>query len=70
MLNYVQVNVNVDGRIHSVDATTVQVVRRNVVPVAELEGSDPLNGTKGWRPIIDLDDAVREGLVHAVSEMS
>ena len=65
--NYVQVNVVLDsGRSVTVDPASVEVVEAGVVPVEELEAGDPVGGDPGWRRVVDLDEAMNEGLVRAV----
>jgi hypothetical protein len=66
-LDYVQVNVNVDGRLVPVDPASVDVVRRRAVPIGRLEADDPTVSVDGWRRVDDLDDAIVEGLVQLVA---
>lgn len=63
LLQYAQVNVIVDGRLRSVRPDSIEVIRRGEVPVAELEAPDPVVGDDGWRRIVDIDQARREGLL-------
>ena len=64
-LDYVQVRVYGDFG-YEVDPSSIEVVRRGVMSVEELEKSDPVRGDPGWRRIVDLDEAQREGLIRAV----
>jgi len=64
--DYVQVRlINDDGGFF-VDPSSVEVIERSVVPVEELERSDPVVGEPGWRRMTDLDAVRRDGLVHEV----
>ncbi len=63
---YVQVRVVNDEGGYFVDPASVMVIHREVVPVAELEASDPVVHERGWRRVTDLDEARRQGLVHEV----
>lgn len=67
-LNYVQVIVEDDQGGHFVDPISIEVI-----DVANWDSSrandkpdDPLIDVPGWRPITDLDEAIREGLVPPV----
>ena len=56
-------NVIADGRLRSVLPDSIEVLGTAAVPVTELEASDPLIGDDGWRRIVDLEQARREGLL-------
>jgi hypothetical protein len=62
-LDYVQVNVNRDGRLYGVHASSIEVLRPGAVPVADLEANDPVRHDPGWRSVTDLDQARAEGLI-------
>ena len=65
-LGYVQVMV--DGNLgYAVDPASIEVIRRGVTPVEQLERTDPLRTDPGWRRIVDLDEAQREGLIRTVA---
>ena len=65
-LDYVQVNVNLDGRLVPVDPASVEVLDTAVVPVRTLERGDPMVRVVGWRRIVSLADAIEAGLVNPV----
>jgi hypothetical protein len=63
-LNYVQVDVVVDGDgLHSVRPDSIEVVQPDAVAVEDLEAEDPLLDETGWRRIVDLQQAEDEGLL-------
>lgn len=66
-LDYVQVNVD-SGRLHDVDPRSIEVLRPQVVSIAKLEEGDPIKDVPGWRRIVDLGQAIAEGLVADVRE--
>ena len=63
-LDYVQVHLqDEEGSWHRINPCSVTVVEAgvHVVPTRELD--DPLVGEPGWRRVVDLDQAIAEGLV-------
>ena len=62
-LEYVQVTVETSHGSARVDPATVVVLRRQEVPVAELERGDPVVAQSGWRRASTLDEEMAAGFV-------
>lgn len=65
---YAQVLVIVDSQSRSVRPDSIEIVRSGEVPMRELEETDPVAGDDGWRRIVDIDQARKEGLLPPQAE--
>ena len=63
VLDYVQVRVVGKRGSWTVDPDSIEVLRPQAVPIAELEEGDPLVHDPRWRRVVDLEEARSAGLV-------
>lgn len=61
--NYAQVIVTADGYTKSVAPDSIEVLVPQEVSAEELERTDPLADEPGWRPLSDIAEANRAGLL-------